>query len=1550
MLKALIHSLHSLKNVLHHIFNRDDGFSQAPSLRTRFFWLAIALLLLLFSLNVDILTHIVLTHVVSPRVVSAQIDSDSTAPLYKPVRVRAQIVDGDDADVGEWPWQVYIKTDRFQCGGSLIDEEWVLTTAHCLLNEPGTGLLALDEVSIILGLHKLDQQTNTQEIQAAALVMHEAYSLATNENDIGLIKLAEPAQLNETVSLVSLVGPTEFDTWVAPGTLGWATGWGATIQGGYASAILQEVALPIITNQTCNESYDGAITGNMFCAGFPEGGKDACQGDSGGPLSVSDGVQWKQAGIISWGKGCARPGYYGVYTRIYQYKGWLDQYIAGLFEPISTPTSVPPTSVPPTPVPPTSVPPTSVPPTSVPPTSVPPTSVPPTSVPVETPMLTATMVFSPTATPDIAPTAMLTVEPTVALTITATALPLMTATPIITFTAVPTATIVIMPTTLPTNTVVPTTTVVPTGTVMPTTTVVPTDIVMPINTVVLTNTMMPTEPPIDISTPVNVPTPTATFVPPTATSISPTATATFVQPTPEPTQQLTPKSTPVLIAGEIQNAGFDLGANGDWLENSSTFGNLGALIYSGEMTDGLVPHSGNYLAWLGGANSETSTLLQSILLPYGEEVSLLFRYTISSKDTCGQDKALITVDNVVLLELDLCVQNAGNSWREQMVDLTNFSGKLITLGFRVETDNDKVSSFFVDSLNLTIMETPVATSTSLLTTTTPVETPAIVPFATQLQQGNFEPISSDQPASTYWTQSSQALDEASSIIISSIGADLPFEAHSGTHMALLGMMNSEEGSLSQRLRIPNAERIALHFSYQIISTDACGYDSVTVSIAPADLTDSRQAQPPAKTLATYDLCHDTKTEEWISATLDVSSWRDTVADITLTVQTDQLRLSGMYIDDVQLLTDDAAVYSVLPQAVDIRAISNTGNPVGEILRVDVPSGMKWQATAISDGWLSLISEGQTVSTIESTGRLELSIHAQTVGLAAGFYSGTIQLRAADPAFAPWLTADVPVSLIVLEQPPADFEAGALTLAIEAGMTSNVLSWSLPDNLYVDSYRILRRTGGDFAEVDQVTTLSFSDFSRPDNLLQSDSRYCYQIEAFSRSDQFIWARSNVACLDFGYLTLSVPDVIGMPGAEQIIPITIQNAADLRLQSGRLELVYDARALRFISVLPSEFASGYEWTSRTEDIGGNRQLLTLELNSGIDDSKMNAASAVINGTGPLALISIQVLGDDESRSAIMWPDSVWADNRPDINGSSIMVIQSDGTFEEARLALKNGMLTATEKTNFVLGDINGDTFVSELDAAELLEMSVANLDPGYDPLRAGDITGNARLDSADASMILAYANKKVWPFQKLDASLLRASDIGGENSSVSIGLSDVSIMAGDTVSSSVWVNGLVDFTSADIVVTYDPAIVEKIASVSLAADPLLDGYLLEAVDSGAGQLRLAIAGVQPLNGDWSLLTVAFQAKKSASAGMSTTLKLVQAELHDQLGRGYGNRLSGGEIERVDGTLSVVDFIDAPSTPDTPAVEKPNVLEPQPNEDSDRQPVVPENRSVFLPLINQ
>jgi len=67
----------------------------------------------------------------------------------------------------------------------------------------------------------------------------------------------------------------------------------------------------------------------MLCASSP--GRDSCQGDSGGPLYVQDSRLDRsiQYGITSFGFGCARRAFPGIYTKLTTYAGWIADNIQG---------------------------------------------------------------------------------------------------------------------------------------------------------------------------------------------------------------------------------------------------------------------------------------------------------------------------------------------------------------------------------------------------------------------------------------------------------------------------------------------------------------------------------------------------------------------------------------------------------------------------------------------------------------------------------------------------------------------------------------------------------------------------------------------------------------------------------------------------------------------------------------------------------------------------------------------------------------------------------------------------------------------------------------------------------------------------------------------------------------------------------------------------------------------------------------------------------------------------------------------------------------------
>lgn len=229
------------------------------------------------------------------------------------------IIGGDVAKHGEFPYQVSIqhKTifgQRHVCGGAIVTDTYIVTAAHCITS------LAPNTILVVAGMTSLvNDVSSKQQIRANSKVVHEHYSTVTNDNDIAIIKLEEALVLNDLVKPIDL--PTEE---VSKGVQCTMTGWGATTETGDAVLDLHKVQLPVVDTSLCKTFYgESAISDGMLCAGKISGGSGSCYGDEGGPLQCSGVLQ----GIASWRKGCAQPASPGVYTKVFHFKNWIDQYI-----------------------------------------------------------------------------------------------------------------------------------------------------------------------------------------------------------------------------------------------------------------------------------------------------------------------------------------------------------------------------------------------------------------------------------------------------------------------------------------------------------------------------------------------------------------------------------------------------------------------------------------------------------------------------------------------------------------------------------------------------------------------------------------------------------------------------------------------------------------------------------------------------------------------------------------------------------------------------------------------------------------------------------------------------------------------------------------------------------------------------------------------------------------------------------------------------------------------------------------------------------------------
>jgi hypothetical protein len=243
---------------------------------------------------------------------------------FSPIPRAPRIVGGKNASPGEYPWMAALvradEPDNYDgqfCGGSLIHPRWILTASHCV-----AGTKA-EDLEVVLGTNDLDSSSGFQRIAVAEIIMAPRYNDFNLDSDFALLRLAEPADPDLTpIQLIDDVALA------APGIEAVLTGWGDLTNGerDYPN-LLQEVELPLVDLAIVNATpaYAGTLTENMLPAGLEEGGKDACYGDSGGPLVVPSpvGIGWAQAGIVSFGTGCAEPGAYGIYSRVSQFRSWI---------------------------------------------------------------------------------------------------------------------------------------------------------------------------------------------------------------------------------------------------------------------------------------------------------------------------------------------------------------------------------------------------------------------------------------------------------------------------------------------------------------------------------------------------------------------------------------------------------------------------------------------------------------------------------------------------------------------------------------------------------------------------------------------------------------------------------------------------------------------------------------------------------------------------------------------------------------------------------------------------------------------------------------------------------------------------------------------------------------------------------------------------------------------------------------------------------------------------------------------------------------------------
>jgi hypothetical protein len=246
---------------------------------------------------------------------------DHFFPFFTGIRSSdTKITGGTTAPISDFPWQVYVIAGDFRCGGSIIDNNWILTAAHCTKNSFGNPIPAAS-MSVKVGANNPRNAIEGQLYNVSEVIVHEGYDAGTHENDIALLKLQQPVNY-PNASPIKLVTSEDVAYGATdPGVMSWVTGWGLThVNPNTFPSSLQKVQLPIVTNAQASVVWKSIPVTDLM-AGYLNGNKDACNGDSGGPLAVPVVDEYKIAGIVSWGSSNCNT--YGGYTRVSLFENWI---------------------------------------------------------------------------------------------------------------------------------------------------------------------------------------------------------------------------------------------------------------------------------------------------------------------------------------------------------------------------------------------------------------------------------------------------------------------------------------------------------------------------------------------------------------------------------------------------------------------------------------------------------------------------------------------------------------------------------------------------------------------------------------------------------------------------------------------------------------------------------------------------------------------------------------------------------------------------------------------------------------------------------------------------------------------------------------------------------------------------------------------------------------------------------------------------------------------------------------------------------------------------
>lgn len=165
--------------------------------------------------------------------------------------------------------------------------------------------------------------------------VHHNHNGVTLDNDIALLRLEDSVDLSEP-SICTVCLPERQQSFASPEMQGkrcTVTGYGFENEQGPAALRVRQTELPIVSDGECQNKTSQVLgkpfvlPASSFCAGG-ELGRDACHGDGGSPLSCLVNGAYELTGIVSWGYKCGNKDLPGLYAKVSNFVGWINQIVS----------------------------------------------------------------------------------------------------------------------------------------------------------------------------------------------------------------------------------------------------------------------------------------------------------------------------------------------------------------------------------------------------------------------------------------------------------------------------------------------------------------------------------------------------------------------------------------------------------------------------------------------------------------------------------------------------------------------------------------------------------------------------------------------------------------------------------------------------------------------------------------------------------------------------------------------------------------------------------------------------------------------------------------------------------------------------------------------------------------------------------------------------------------------------------------------------------------------------------------------------------------------